>query len=373
MTIRQVLLNPGPVTTADAVKQALLVPDICHRETAFTDLIKTIREDLVTVAQGDDSYTSVLFGASGTGALEACITSVIPAAKKILVVNNGTYGARLLAIAERYGIDTVAYELPFDRPLDLSVIEQHLAHDPEIAAVALVHHETSSGILNPLTPVGALCQRYGRYFIVDAMSSFGGCDIDVRRDHIDFIISSSNKCLHGMPGIAFVVAKTPALLATAGAARSYYFDLHQQYHALENTGQLPFTPPVQIAYAFKAALDAFFEETLAGRIARYQARYAQLLAGLEAQGFTCLTPASMASHLLMTVRYPDNDFDFEALHDTLFAQGFTIYPKKLAIPQTFRLACLGEITEDDIIAFLAALSAYRQTRLNQTTEAGHVG
>ena len=356
---RNVLLNPGPVTTTDAVKRALLVPDICHREKEFTDLLQCIRRDLLKVIRADDRYTSVLFGASGTGAIEACLSSVIPPHKKVAIINNGSYGQRLMDIAKRYGIDAVEIKSPYDRPLSLDALESALLSSTDIQYVAVVHHETSLGTLNPLREIGALCHRLGRSLIVDAMSSFGGVVIDAEEDRIDFIISSSNKCLHGMPGLSFVICKTERLLETEGCARSYYFDLHQQYHALEKTGQMPFTPPVQVAYSFKQALDEYFAETPA-RSERYQSNYACLMSGLKALGFGCVTPTACQSHLLATVTFPEDGkgYDFDAMHDYLYKRGFTIYPKKLPINHSFRVACMGDLNKGDIDAFLSALRAY---------------
>ena len=357
---RNILLNPGPVTTTDTVKKALLVPDICHREKEFTMLLKTIRQDLLKVVNAKEDYTSVLFSASGTGAIEACISSIIPSNKKLAVINNGSYGQRIIDMAKRYQINVVEIAFSFDQPVSLDIVESHLSADPDIQYLAMVHHETSSGLLNPLHEMGELCHRLKRHFIVDAMSSFAGTEIDVYKDHIDFIIASSNKCLHGMPGMSFVICHTERLLATAGNARSYYFDLHQQYHSLEKSGQLSFTPPVQIAYSLKQALDEFFTETLVGRINRYHNNYARLLVGLQSLDFECMTPQSRQSQLLMTVKFPDDgkDYQFDELHDYLYQKGYTIYPKKLPIANTFRLACIGHLTESDIDNFLVELKTY---------------
>jgi len=369
-TKRNILLNPGPVTTSDSVKQALIVPDICHRETEFTELLQSIRQDLLKVVNAKASdYSSVLFAASGTGAIEACITSVIPNNKKLAVINNGSYGQRMINIAKRYNIDVIDIPCPFDQAIPLETIEKILKADPDITHLAMVHHETSSGILNPLREVGALCRRLNRHFIVDAMSSFAGTEIDMNKDHIDFIMSSSNKCLHGMPGMSFVICNKQLLLDSEGNARSYYFDLHQQYYALEKTGQLAFTPPVQIAYSFKRALDEFFKETLAGRIQRYHQNYDRLLSGLESLGFKCVTPKSLQSKILMSIQFPNDGqtYDFDAFHDYLYEKSYTIYPKKLDIANSFRLACIGDLTESDIDAFLSEVENYmlpKKARVN---------
>lgn len=357
---RPILLNPGPVTTTETVKQAQCVPDICHREREFTDLLRGIRHDLLKVVNARSDYTSILFTASGTGAIEACISSVIPSGKKLAVINNGAYGQRIVDIARRYGIDVVDLTFSYDHTVSLDVIESQFRADPHIAYLAMVHHETSSGILNPLRAVGALCDRWQRGFIVDAMSSFAGVEIDVYQDHIDFILASSNKCLHGLPGLSFVIARQTRLLATEGQARSYYFDLHQQYQSLETSGQMPFTPAIQVAYALRQALDEFFKETLSARIKRYHDNYSLLVKGLKSLGFGIMTPPSRQSQLLATVRFPEeHDYNFNALHDYLYERGYTIYPKKLAMDRTFRLACIGNLEKTDIEGFLAALASYK--------------
>ncbi len=365
---RNILLNPGPATTTDTVKQALVVPDICHREKAFTQLVWQIRQDLLKVVNADDHYTSILFAASGTGALEACLTSIVAPQKKIAIINNGSYGARLLKIAERYQIEAVNFEYPFDQALPLAEIEKQIAADSSIDYVAMIHHETSSGLLNPLSEIGAMCQRLGRRFIVDAMSSYAGVPIDVTTDHIDYLISSSNKCLQGMPGLSFVIANKADLLASAGNARSFYFDLHAQYQSLETNGQLAFTPPVQVMYALRQALDELLTETVAGRIARYRQNYDRLLTGLNKLGFRCLTPSERQSFILAIVQFPDNGvvYNFDELHDYLYEKGYTIYPQKLPITNTFRLSCLGDLHPVDIDNFLQELAVYLATKQKLT-------
>ena len=202
---RAILLNPGPLSTTQSVKDSLVVTDICHREKEFTDLLRGIRHDLLSVVHAGNDYTSVIFTASGSGAIEACLSSVIPKNSRLAIINNGSYGQRMINIARRYGIDVVDIKSPFDQVIDLKKIEAILQAHPNIHSLGMVHHETSSGILNPLQELGKLCHRLGRCFIVDAMSSFAGSEINVYQDHINFLIASSNKCLHGMPGLSFVI------------------------------------------------------------------------------------------------------------------------------------------------------------------------
>ncbi len=356
---RKILLNPGPVTTTQGVKSALIVEDICHREQEFTQLVQGIRSDLLKVANADNHYSAILFTASGTGALEACLSSVVADNQTIAIISNGTYGERLVKIATRYGLQVIEIKQPVDQPLDVQAVEITL-RDNNISHLAMVHHETSLGTLNPLHTVGKLCKKYNCEYIVDAMSSFAGSAIHMPNDHIDYLISSSNKCLHGMPGMAFVIAKRDRLLNSEGHARSFYFDLHQQHHALERGGEMPFTPAIQVAYAFKQALNEFFAEGAQQRIERFEHNYNVLTKGLGELGFHCVTPQTCQSKLLVTVQFPNDGckYDFNLLHDHLYAKGITIYPKKIPIANSFRLSCIGDISTQDIKHFLKELESY---------------
>ncbi len=355
---RNILLNPGPVTTSNSVKQALVVDDICHREAEFTSLIQSIRADLLKAAYANDDYSAILFTASGTGALEACLSSVVADDETIAIINNGSYGERLIKIAERYHLNIISIEQPVDQPLDLAAVEQTLQHN-DIDTLAMVHHETSIGTLNPLHAVGELCKKYDCRYIVDAMSSFAGMKIDMPNSHVNYLISSSNKCLHGMPGMSFVIARRDALLASEGNARSFYFDLHQQHRALEKGGEMPFTPAVQVAYAFKQALNEYFAEGPENHWQRFAHNYEVLTEGLTQLGFRCVTPEACLSKLLVTVQFPDDGkkYDFNQLHDALYVKGYTIYPKKIPIENSFRLSCIGDITAADIQHFLKELKS----------------
>ncbi len=353
---RPILLNPGPVTTTNTVKQALLVEDICHREAEFTQLVQDIRSDLLKVANADDDYTAILFTASGTGALEAALSSVVRNDETIAILNNGSYGERLVKIAKRYGINVISIDQPYDQAVDLEAIEQTLSNN-SISHLVIVHHETSIGTLSPLHTIGELCKKHQCQFIVDAMSSFAGVPISMAEDNIDYLISSSNKCLHGMPGMSFVIAKKSSLEACEGQARSFYFDLHQQYRALEKGGEMPFTPAVQVAYAFKQALNEYLDKGAKQHQQQYADNYRVLKQGLLDRGFSILTPADCESGLLMTVRFPEDgrEYSFDHLHDSLYAKGYTIYPKKQPIANSFRLSCIGDLNTDDIEQFLTTL------------------
>lgn len=353
---RKILLNPGPATTTDTVKRALVVPDICPREKEFQTLMQGICRDLARVVNAGADYTCVLFAGSGTAVMDAAVNSVVPPGKKIAILNNGAYGARLVDIARAYGIGAVALAAPWDAPCDLAKIAAAVAGDDQIACLAAVHHETTTGLRNPIAELGRIAADNGCRFIVDAISSYAGIPIDMPALGIDFLLSTSNKCIQGMAGLAFVICRTEALEAIGPyPQRSFYLNLYQQYEGFRRTGQMPFTPPVQVMYALRQAVDEYFEEGAQGRYARYTRNWQTLRAGLKRLGFQFLLKPEDESHILTTVLEPaDPRFSFNLLHDLLYARGFTIYPGKIGQRNTFRLANMGAIDTTDIDAFLAA-------------------
>ncbi|HNW33916.1 MAG TPA: 2-aminoethylphosphonate--pyruvate transaminase [Candidatus Ozemobacteraceae bacterium] len=363
MIERRILLNPGPATTTDTVKMAQVVPDICPREQEFGTLVDSIAKDLVTFAGGDSEYSCVPFGGSGTAGMEAVITSVVPPDTTMLVINNGAYGERMANIAAAYKIDCVQLPCEWSHVPRLDDLRQMLEKHPEVSTVAMVHHETTSGLLNPLNAVGTLVKSFKKLFIVDAISSFAGIPLNVKNDHIDFMVSTSNKCLQGMAGICFAIGRTTEILKLkAYPRRNFYLSLYDQYEFFSTTLQMRFTPPVQTMYALRKAIDELLEEGLQNRIARYTQNWKVLRKGLESLGLKILTRPEEESHLLITIHYPElPGFQFDRLHDELYQQGFTIYPGKIGAVNTFRLAVMGAIDETDVRRFLAALSSVLTT------------
>ena len=353
---RKILLNPGPVTTTQTVKNALIVPDISHREEEFGHLIQEVRKGLTDIVHADEQYSSVLFGSSGTGALEAVITSAIPYGKKILVVNNGSYGERIINVAKIYHIEYVELYSEFNQLPDLNQIETHLQNDPDIHAVAVVHHETSWGLLNPVEFIGTLTRRYSRLLIVDAISSYAGIPINMQTSSIDLLLGTANKCLQGMPGVSFVIGTKEALQACSSIKRSFYFDLYSQYMALEKEHLFSFTAPVQIVYALKQAIIEYFDESETARYARYKENFMALTKGLMDLDFTFPVAEKNRSYLLLLACYT-KPFDFKKVHDQLYQEGYTIYPGKLALPNAMCVACIGDLNLDDIKKFLSHLEA----------------
>lgn len=354
---RKILLNPGPATTTDTVKRALIVPDICPREKDFSDVLTEIQRGLLQVVGAGGEYACVLFTGSGTAVMDATINSVVPHGKKILVINNGAYGTRMLEIAKVYGIACLELAFEWDCPPDLSLLKKTLRDNEDVSHVAVVHHETTTGMLNPLEDVCDITKGLGREVIVDAISSYAGVLIDIKKCRADYLMSTSNKCIQGMPGLSFVISRKKTLEKLAGIQpRSFYLNLYQQYRYWEEKREMVFTPPVQVVYALRQAIKEYFEEGGEQRYCRYKENWETLTNGLEQLGFKLLLPNNLQSRILTTVLYPsDSGFDFKKLHDLLYAKGFTIYPGKIGKINTFRIANMGAINKGDILDFLAAL------------------
>ena len=351
---RNILLNPGPATTSDTVKQAMVVPDICPREKEFGLLMNSIRKDLVKVVHGGDDYIAVLFTASGTGGVEAALTSAVPIGKKVLIVDNGAYGTRMVKIAKAFKMDVVEYKIPYgDYPL-VDDIKKLAEQNPRISHIAMVHHETTTGMLNPVKKISEMAHQTGIEMIVDTVSSYPGMPIN-----LEFIVSTSNKCIQGMPGISFVIVKKNALNKLEPNRRSFYLDVLTQHQCFEKTLQTQFTPPVQVVYALRQALDEYFKETEAGRDKRYRENWKLLYDGVLKIGFKPLLPIEQESQILTAFCEPkDTAYSFDTMHDYLYEHGFTIYPGKGAKQDTFRLSVLGDLYKEDIASFLKTLELY---------------
>lgn len=358
---RSILLNPGPATTTDTVKYSLVVEDICPREKEFGELVEGIRRDLVRIVHGQDTHEAVLYASSGTGGVEACLTSVIPENKSVLIINNGAYGKRMIQICQGFDINFVEYDIPFGDPVKLDKLQQIVeAHKKDLSHIAFVHHETTVGILNPIDPISKIAQKYNLEIIVDAMSSYAGIPIDVNKDKIHFLVSSSNKCIQGMAGISFVICNREALQKTSEyRRRNFYFNLFDNFTFFSKNNQMQFTPPVQILYALRQAINEYFVETEKGRYKRYLEMYEVLKKGLIGLGFSFLVDENHHAKILTAIVEPeDKNYDFNKMHDFLYERGFTIYPGKGAKKNTFRIANMGQLYKEDIEKFLKTLKDY---------------
>ncbi|MGH8503206.1 MAG: 2-aminoethylphosphonate aminotransferase [Gammaproteobacteria bacterium] len=351
-----ILLNPGPVTLSRSVREALNKPDLCHREPEFGELQASIRRGLLSVyGLPNDDWAAVLLAGSGTAAVEAMLTSLAPRDRKLLVIENGVYGERMAAIASAHGIDHCALAHPWGSRVEIDKINEMLDGQPEISHVAVVHHETTTGRLNDLAALGELCRARGVRLLVDAVSSFGAEALDFERWGIAACAATANKCLHGAPGVSFVVLRRDQL--STAAARTLYLDL-ANYCREQDQGGTPFTQPVHVFYALDQALAEF--EAQGGRPARHQ-RYRALAQkirhGLSDLGIEPLLAEDEASVVLSAYRLPAG-LSYETLHDALKARGFIIYAGQDGLAKTiFRVAVMGAITDTDIDRLVSAFRA----------------
>ena len=361
---RNILLNPGPATTTDTVKQALVVPDICPREEEFGTLTQSVLKKIAEVVNGQSTHSTVIFAGSGTAGVEAALSSVVPENGKILILNNGAYGKRAEKIVQAYGISHRTILIEWGEYPDISQIETVIKEEPKLSHFFFVHHETTTGMLNPLAEMLELCVKYELDSIVDAMSSYAGLPIDLQRYPIDYLISSSNKCIQGMAGVSFVIANKERLKGTSNSPpRNLYLNLWKNHIYIEETGQFQFTPPVQIVYALNQALDEFFKETQTERTARYVKSYETLLEVIEQTGLEMLLPKSQHSKLLTAIVEPKSpEYNFNEMHNYFYKNHVTIYPGKGAKKNTFRIANIGAIDYQDMKVFNELLLQYFQEK-----------
>jgi len=354
----KVLFTPGPLTTSPTVKQAML-RDLGSRDIEFIGLIREIRRKLVELGQvSPDEYTAVLLQGSGTFGLEAVVASTVPPDGKLLIIINGAYGKRLARIASVLGIDTATLEYAEDTMPDLKEIDDLLKADSKITNVSVVHCETTTGIINPIREIGDIVAKSGAKYFVDAMSSFGAMPINLAECGIDYIISSANKCIEGVPGFSFVLCRLDCLKETAGYARSVSLDLLDQYHGFEKNGQFRFTPPTHTLAAFRQALaELETEGGVAGRAERYQRNYETLIDGMRKMGFKEYLRPEDQGYIITSFLYPDDpNFSFERFYESLNQKDYVIYPGKVSDADCFRIGNIGRIFEADVRALLAAIA-----------------
>jgi len=353
----KILFTPGPLTTSQTIKQAML-RDLGSRDREFIGLIQEIRDNLVQLGHGDPNlYTAVLLQGSGTFALEAVVSSTIPPGGKLLVIINGAYGKRLAKIASILKIDTITLEYPENTTPDLREIEDTIKADDNIACVSVVHCETTTGIMNPIKEIGELVAKSGATYFVDAMSSFGAVPINLADCHIDYLVSSANKCIEGVPGFSFALCKLSSLKKSAGYARSVSFDLLDQYEGFEKNGQFRFTPPTHALVAFRQALaELELEGGVQARAKRYRNNYEILVAGMREMGFREYLKPEDQGYIITSFLYPaDPNFSFEKFYEGLNQKDYVIYPGKVSDADCFRIGNIGRIFEPDIRALLAAI------------------
>ncbi len=341
------LLTPGPLTTSRTVKLALMA-DWGSRDVEFRKLVKEVRQELLRLAGCDDTYDCVIMQGSGTFAIEAALGSFAPAKRKqTLVAANGAYGERAASILERMGRKYVKVSKTDTTQLQSMHFALQLADDPTISHVWLIHCETTSGIVNPLSDLARAVKSRGLVFMVDAMSSFGALDINMVRDGIDVLVSSSNKCIEGIPGFSYVLAKKELLEASQGQSHSVVLDLYEQWKGLEATGQFRFTPPTHALVAFREALrELEAEGGVAARGERYRRNAKVLLKGMAEIGIQPLLSDNESGPIIQTFLTPsDENFKFEVFYEALRERGFAIYPGKLTKRDSFRIGTIGHLDE----------------------------
>lgn len=354
----KLLFTPGPLTTSLGVKQAML-HDAGSWHYEFNELVRDLRTKLISLAglTPADGYEVVLMQGSGTFGVESVIGSVIPPQGKLLVIANGAYGERIAAMAACLKIPHHVLRFPEDTRADPAKIDQALADDPTLTDVALVHCETTTGLLNPVDEIGRSVRQRQRVLIVDAMSSFGALPLDFKSAGVSYLVSSPNKCLEGVPGFSFVFAQKAKLLTTAGWARSLSLDLLAQWQGFEKNGQFRFTPPTHSILAFAEALRELEQEGgIPARRRRYEANHRRLLDAMKAIGFRpFLSPAALSCIITAFHCPQDTRFEFPKFYRALSDRGFIIYPGKLTQAETFRIGTIGRIFESDIERLLGAV------------------
>jgi 2-aminoethylphosphonate-pyruvate transaminase len=356
---REVLLNPGPATTTDSVKYAQVATDICPREKEFGEVMDWIRHELTTFVADWDEYTTVFFGGSGTAADEAMLCSVVPENGRLLVINNGSYGERMARISNGYKLDYEVFTSSTTGPVDLNTLENTLRKG-KFTHLAVVYHETTTGLLTDIAAIGDICRRLGIITIVDAVSAYAGIPMNLRKLNIHFMASTSNKNIQGMAGVAFIVCNREQLERTKNIPiRSYYLNLWDQHAHFEKTLQTRFTPPVQILYALRQAIIETKIETIEKRYQRYTTCWNILMEGIKNLRLESLVPPEYQSHLITTIIEPDNpNYKFDDLHAYARQHQFTIYPGKLSSANTFRIANIGDIQPKEMTRFVTVLGEY---------------
>jgi 2-aminoethylphosphonate-pyruvate transaminase len=354
----KLLFTPGPLTTSLSVKEAML-HDAGSWHAEFNAVVASIRERLLALAEVSQAggWEAILLQGSGTFGVEAVFQTVVPPHGKVAVLANGAYGERMAQMLDHARIDNVVLRTGEDVPCDPLALDHLLARDSSVTHAAVVHCETTTGILNPIAPLGRIAKQHEIVYIVDAMSSFGAIPIDLSGWGIDFLVSSANKCIEGVPGFSFVICRRAVLLACEGRARSLSLDLLGQLRGFEKNGQFRFTPPTHAILAFDQALrELELEQGVAGRFARYSRNHEILVSGMQALGFRPFLDPSVQAPIITAFHYPDDDrFSFENLYQLLADRGFIIYPGKLTQVGTFRIGNIGRLFPTDLKQLVQAV------------------
>jgi 2-aminoethylphosphonate-pyruvate transaminase len=363
-----VLLTPGPLTTSAATKSAMLF-DWGSWDSAFNALTASVCRDLVAIVHGSQDHVCVPLQGSGTFAVEAALGTLVPRNGKVLVPDNGSYCKRIIRILSYLGREAIVLTHDEQEPADVERIGAALAADPSITHVAQVHCETGTGILNPLARIAATVAEHGRGLIIDAMSSYGAIPIDARTLRFDALIAASGKCLEGVPGMGFVIARRTALEKSRGNSPSLALDILDQWQYMQKTGQWRFTPPTHVLAALRSAIDQYHAQGgLQARLARYRENCAALVAGMRKLGLKTFLPDAVQAPIIVTFHAPpDPAYVFAEFYDRVRERGFILYPGKLTAVDTFRVGCIGAIDADTVRHAVGAVSeVLREMGVNRT-------
>lgn len=355
------LLTPGPLTTTKAVREEML-EDRCTWDDEYKAMTQKIRRELLEIGGiRSEDYTTVLMQGSGSFTVESVLTSTVRETDQVLFITNGAYGERMVQMAKALRLQHIVYSVAYDMHPNVVEIEQLLATNEGITHIAVVHCETTTGILNPIEAIGELANSYDKTFIVDAMSSYGGVPINVENCHIDYLISSANKCIQGVPGFGFVIARKEKLTQCAGVARSVSLDLYEQWQVMDVDGKWRFTSPTHVVAAFSKALDELIEEGgIVKRYARYQQNNDRLREEMALLGFQSYVSEEKQSPIITTFLFPSDAFSFEAFYESVKAEGFVLYPGKLTEVDTFRVGNIGDIHEEDMVELCKIIKNYTE-------------
>ncbi|MCH2207393.1 MAG: 2-aminoethylphosphonate--pyruvate transaminase [Lentisphaerales bacterium] len=352
------LLTPGPLSTTKTVKAAML-KDWCTWDDSYNTIVQEVRRRLISLTgKYSERYTSVLMQGSGTFSVEAMIGSALPKNGKLLCIANGAYGNRIIQTANVLGIDTVIQDSTELDEVDLSLVGRNLQDNPDITHVIVVHCETTTGMLNPIKEIAQISKEAGKIVMVDAMSSFGGIDMDLGELQIDFLVSSANKCIQGVPGFGFIIATKEAIASCKGNARSLSLDVYDQWETMEKAnGKWRFTSPTHVVRAFYQALMELEEE--GGPVARekrYTNNQRQLVAGMKELGFETVLDERNHSPIITGFLSPTSEeYDFKSFYESMKVKGYVIYPGKVTNLDSFRIGNIGDVHAADIQGLLKAV------------------
>ena len=360
---KMILLNPGPVCTSERARNALMRGDMCHRESEFSTLLSSTRKKILQAFAPNGDYTTAIITGFGTATMEAGVCSSLSEGKKILVINNGVYGDRISRIASAYKFNKVELQYDWCEQPNLEQIEDAVSKDSDIEVVAMVHHETTTGLLNPIHEVGEITSKYNRTFLLDSVSGLGGEEIDLVTDNVDICIGTANKCIQGLPGLSFVILKQDEVKRLRSIPpRSLYLNIITQLDEQEEKGECPFTPSMHTFYAFDEALDEFLEEGVQNRINRYKKASSFLRDEFKRLSLELLLPDKLLSNTITALYLPEN-MTYAHLHDSLKERGFIIYAGQGQLNEKiFRIANMGELSMDDLQSLIKNLQEVLEGR-----------